>query len=128
MGLYPYRGFEYRIYLRPTILTNGAWEHLQELLKGTNIKYTLSVISNYLTIVDMKQCDERLVQSQYYLSQKDTFFSGIHKEYQAIKMDFPVIELQPTEEALANLTLEKIDSVHIDHYGWYDVSGFDTTY
>ena len=76
----------------------------------------------------MKQCDDRLLQSQYYLSQKDSFFKNIHTQYQAMKIDSPVIELEPTEEVLAHLALEKIDPAHIDHYGWYDVSGFDTTY
>jgi hypothetical protein len=57
MGIYYYRGLEYRIYLRPTIFTNSAWENLQESLKHTGIKYSLDDTAKYLTIADMKQCD-----------------------------------------------------------------------
>ena len=119
MGIYNNRGLEYRIQLFGHIPIGS--------LAGTACLPKFDEKTNTLTFLTREQTDDRLILSNYYLKQKDTYLSKFDAEALPLSKSELDIDLTAEERTHLEIILKLLSSVIQDH-GWYDVTTVSTTY
>jgi len=110
------RGLEYYVILAREL---DYFDIIPDIEKATRTRVRLDHMDKRkLRLIRMKDTDERLLESDYYLRQKNTWFSDDH--YGCFKkITEPVIKLTPEEEALINYVKTHFE---VQDEGWFDIS------
>ena len=126
MGIYYGRGFEYLIVLSRDI----SEDDLAKIKEIPNIilrgKEMIGETRDCIVVVDMKDADDRLVETSYYKCQEDNWFHP--KKQFAHKICRYIVELTEDEnERLGSYMDHNVIKRHVKDWGWFDVMEISST-
>ena len=88
------------------------------------VQYMVVTKTGKHVIVSIKDADQRLLQSEYYKTREDSWFSGngsFCKPVAGVDISLTDVEKERLESVLT--TADEVES-----YGWYDVQTISDTY
>ena len=95
---------------------------------GIYIDHGVVYIIGKDVIINTKETDDRLEQSNYFKSRRDTWFKPTNNYNLPIKIIDPSFDVQLTNEEYVKIQdLLKQDKDEIEH-GWYEIYSMSSTY
>lgn len=110
-------GIEYYIFLNESI---DMFDIVPDIMKKHKYIINYHEHINALCIIRQKQSDDRLLESEYYKSNKDKWFSS--STYKCVKIEDEIVKLTTIEKDIIHDVLNHdIIKNNIKEYGWYDI-------
>lgn len=130
MGIYSARGFAFLFVFGKSVCPEKL-SNLSRLIAplGMSVARNFASLANVIECIGQRETDARLVHSEYFLAQKESWFN--HSGSEAAKLVEPSpIELTAEEMRAINCIEKAVATCGIDEFcrGMYDVLEVSTTY